>query len=342
MNNKDLKEYLYDIYTLEDQLHTYQKIEHQYDKYIQKLKREKTTIYLYEGEERKGKNARRTNYVMPAPEFKADYLGEKRNESRHRESIYGFQGTYKMFNRLPERWKDKELERLEKQEHGKYIGLRLVIMAISIVIGLVFTIWLQMPLWILICCVIGIGICISIGDEKSKTYLPGNPYYEKYMAWYTKKYEKDLLLKKEEYNPKILFAEHEYKSLVLPKVDETKALLERVYENNIIRPEYRNYAAITQLLDYLDSKKCNALEDAYNLYEKELADEIISSNLDVSPYQMERMSGAMPMMMNSLKREEYMLEKVKEHLYSTKENRTLISYIANNSMINKEILSRYE
>ena len=342
MNNKDIKEYLYDVYTLETQLHTYQKIEHQYDKYIQKLKREKSTIYLYEGEERTGKNARRTNYVMPAPEFKADYLGEKRDKSGHRVSIYGFQGTYKMFNRLPERWKDKELERLEKQEHGKYIGLRVAIMAISIAIGILLSILFQMSIWVLLLFVIGIGICIALGDEKSKRYLPGNPYYEKYIAWYTKKYDKDLLIKKEEYTPKILFAENEYESLVLPKLDETKVLLERVYEKDVVKSEYRNYAATTQLLDYLDSGKCNTLEEAYKLYEKELADEIITTNLDVSPYQMERMSGSMPMMMNSLKREEYILDKVKELLCDTKENRTLISYITNNDVLNKEVLSRYE
>lgn len=56
MKYNDLKAYLCDAYILETQLHAYQKIEHKYDKCIQKLKQEKSTVYLYEGAERNEKN----------------------------------------------------------------------------------------------------------------------------------------------------------------------------------------------------------------------------------------------------------------------------------------------
>lgn len=341
MSNKDLKEYLKDVYALETQLHTYKKVEHQYDKCIQKLKREKSTIFLYEGAERNEKNAFRTNYTMPAPEFKADYLGEKKDKLGHREPVYGFQGTYSMFNRLPERWIDKELLQLEKSEHEKYIWLRIAIMVAALGIGTLFSFLFEMSFLILIFFAVGVGICFGLGDENSKTYLPGNPYYEKYMVWYKKKYEKDILKKEAEYTPKISHVEKEYHTLVLPKLEEINQLLEKVYQKDIINPNYRNYVAVTQVWEYLDSEKCADLESAYQLYEKELSNEVITNNLDLSTYQMERLSNVMPTMMDSLNKVEHLTGKIVEQLYNTEENTTLLAFIAQNDTLNKEIAMRY-
>lgn len=137
-------------------------------------------------------------------------------------------------------------------------------MVAALGIGTLFSALFKMSFLILIFFALGVGLCFCLGDENSKTYLPGNPYYEKYMAWYQKKYEKDLLLKEKEYAPKIAHVEQEYTRLVLPKLEETKVLLEKIYEKDVVSSEYRNYVAITQFLDYLESERCNDLEGAYD------------------------------------------------------------------------------
>lgn len=78
MNYEELKQYLKDVQTLEKQLHIYKEIAHQYEKSMQKLEREKNTVFLYEWEERSGKGAYRTNHVITIPEYKPKYLGERR------------------------------------------------------------------------------------------------------------------------------------------------------------------------------------------------------------------------------------------------------------------------
>ena len=92
----ELKQYLKDLYTLESQIYTYEEIDKKYNKFIQKLKKEKRTIYLYETDERNERRNQQENYVMPTPEYKPSYLGERKNKQGHTESVFGFRGTFDM------------------------------------------------------------------------------------------------------------------------------------------------------------------------------------------------------------------------------------------------------
>ena len=61
-----------------------------------------------------------------------------------------------------------------------------------------------------------------------------------------------------------------------------KESVEKMYEANIIFPKYRNLVAITAINEYLLSGRCDKLEGpdgAYNLYEMELRQNIIVSQL---------------------------------------------------------------
>ena len=51
MTSKDLKQYLLDILTLENQIHTYQNIEQIYIKKIKKMEEDKNTVFLNDKED---------------------------------------------------------------------------------------------------------------------------------------------------------------------------------------------------------------------------------------------------------------------------------------------------
>lgn len=337
----ELKQYLEDVYLLEKQLHIYNEIERKYDKFIQKLKIEKRTVYLYESGERVGKVQLGTNYVMPIPEYKPSYLGERKNKMGKKESVFGFKGAFDMFKKLPKRWWDEELISLEKEEHNKYVMYRLVIMLVSVVAGAIGVILFQMPFIFILMLLVGGGICYYVGDENKREYLPGDMYYEKFMTLYEKKYKDDIRIKEEELTPKIKHVEKEYDTLVLPKLEETKELLEKLYEKNVLDPKYRNYVAVTQLYEYLEMGRCSDLEGACHLYEEEISKDIIVTDLDLSPYQMEKLQGTMNRMMTSLKKEAGIIDKIVDQLYNIEENTTLIALSSSNNSLNKEISNKY-
>lgn len=59
--------------------------------------------------------------------------------------------------------------------------------------------------------------------------------------------------------------------------------LQKLYDMDIIYPKYRNFVAVAQLYEYLESGRCTTLEGyegAYNLYEAELRQSIIINQLD--------------------------------------------------------------
>lgn len=70
---------------------------------------------------------------------------------------------------------------------------------------------------------------------------------------------------------------------VLDSQNETRRILEKYYDMNIIYPKYRNLVAVSSFHEYLASGRCAGLEGtdgAYNLYENEIRQDIIISKLD--------------------------------------------------------------
>jgi hypothetical protein len=81
----------------------------------------------------------------------------------------------------------------------------------------------------------------------------------------------------------------------LPQIIESIAYAEKelqeIYNQNIIFPKYRNFLAINQISEYIDSGRCSELEGpygAYNLFENELRQNIIISRLDNIIHELEQ------------------------------------------------------
>lgn len=131
----ELVEYLKDVNTLESQILVYKEIEKEYKKMLFELTEESNKIYLFDASERNRSNRKGSFYVMPIPEYKPSYLGERRNQFGRKEPVFGFRGTFDMFNRLPKRWWDEELLNLEKEERRKYRIFHAIAMILSIIVG---------------------------------------------------------------------------------------------------------------------------------------------------------------------------------------------------------------
>lgn len=66
-------------------------------------------------------------------------------------------------------------------------------------------------------------------------------------------------------------------------IDETKTLLEKLYNKNIIYPKYCTLPALTSIYEYFMTGRCTELtgpHGAYNLYEDEVRKDMIINRLD--------------------------------------------------------------
>ena len=73
-------------------------------------------------------------------------------------------------------------------------------------------------------------------------------------------------------------------NFVVNCLDKEIKLLEQLFSYNIVYGKYRNYIALSSMLDYLLSGRCDVLEGnagAYNLYEQESRSDIIINKMDV-------------------------------------------------------------
>ena len=101
-------------------------------------------------------------------------------------------------------------------------------------------------------------------------------------AKYDMEYEQDY----EKYKMSIEEHKEEIERLISPHRELLCSLqdtLDKYYEKNVIFPKYRNLVAITMINEYLESGRCYELEGpdgAYNIYENELRQNLIISNLD--------------------------------------------------------------
>jgi hypothetical protein len=88
------------------------------------------------------------------------------------------------------------------------------------------------------------------------------------------------------------------KAILLEQLNTTKKplaiakeRLEGLYRKDIIFPKYRNFIAINQIAEYIDSGRCTELEGpngAYNLFESELRQNIIIDKLETVINQLEQ------------------------------------------------------
>ena len=328
MNQGELVQYLKEVSDLEAQLYTYRKIEHIYQKELRILEREKNSIYFKDGTETIPENRRRRNFVIPSPEAKVNYLGERRDSLGRKMSTFGFQGTYDMFKDIPERWWDDNLRRIEREERNKYKGIHLAVLIAALFAGSLLAWFLRNVIPLFIAVIVGVIACYMIGNETNKEYLPGNPYFEKFMYFYEQKYDEELQEKARFYNPRMEFVSKEYETQVLPYITKVENLLKKSYTKKVLRTEYKNFIAVAQLYDYFRTGRCTSLEEAYALFETEIKAGTIITDFDISVYQLDKYSAVMPTMVAHIKRINHVTNNILKQVKEGEKNTALAEFTA--------------
>ena len=187
-----------------------------------------------------------------------------------------------------------------KREDYKILNNNNTIEFVTYVLGGIFSLWLASVIPVigifltLFCCIGAVVMFLSISSteklEKSKRvqYDLDMIAYNRKLTEYEEKQTKndkeynDLL---EEYNMNL----KQYNIKTRELIDKhnnilimLKNTLEKLYNENVIFPKYRNLIAITAINEYLVSGRCSELEGAngaYNLYEMELRQNIIINQL---------------------------------------------------------------
>lgn len=309
----ELKQYLYDILTIENQIYTYQYIEKLYLKKIKKIKEEKNTIFLNNNEDYKKRKFHRSIQVVSAPDVKPNYIREKKLYHGQKEFIFGFRGINDMFRRVPERWLDGELKKLRKQEHNKFLIQHIIIWIILFALGILASNYMRNVLPIIIAFIFSLIICNKIGNENQKEYLPGNKVYDEFMRIYTQNYNLELKQKDAEFAPKIQHLTEVYESLVKRNLCDLEIILKQLYSQNVIHPKYQNFICISQIYDYLNIGRCtdlNGSNGAYNTYENEKNNDLLITDLDLNMFKLEKYESTMYTLVQLLKQNEKITSKI--------------------------------
>lgn len=138
--------------------------------------------------------------------------------------------------------------------------------------------------------------------------------------------------------------ENECVELVVNPRENAILLLDKVYLRNIIFPKYRNFAAIAQIYEYLLSGRCTQLEGpngAYNLYESELRQNVIISELNEINNQLSRLTHSMHTMCGAIRTTNSLLSNINSTWGRIGSNRALTDYNAQCATNNTHIANKY-
>ena len=156
---------------------------------------------------------------------------------------------------------------------------------------------------IIIICLIILAALDFLGFVKSSSYFSDYKYDETYetklsrykthkqqcLAFYEQQYEEEMKmyeiqvsnLKRNLVQAKnLLQAKYEELQDIHNKTEET---LEKLYDFDIIYPKYRDIVALSSINEYFDSGRCDSFtgpNGAYNMYENEVKQNLIISNLE--------------------------------------------------------------
>lgn len=313
MTTTELKEYLYDIVTLENQIHTYQCAEEIYVRKIRKIEEDKNTVFLNDKEDYKKRKFHRSNQVVPAPDVKPNYIGEKKTRHGRKEFIYGFNGMNEMYRQIPERWMEGELGVLREKEHNKYRNQHILVWVCSCALGILLSLLIKNILPLPIAVVIAIILSYKVGDENQIEYTPGNEVYDTFMQIYTQNYNADLKVKEEMLTPQIHNLTEEYETYIKQNLLLATRALTGLYAKDIIHPKYQNFIAISQLYDYINIGRCselNGADGAYNLFDQEKNNGLLISELDISLFKLEKYESTMYTLVDLLRKNDKITSKI--------------------------------
>lgn len=140
----------------------------------------------------------------------------------------------------------------------------------------------------------------------------------------------------------------EYSEMILEIVAQTEMILEKLYSNNFILPKYQNFVSVSQIYEYLDTKKCDEIDGAYNLFESELRQNTIVVNVDELVNQFEQFNSTMCYVVSSINQMNTILESISNQLGSIipslntiQVNTILATYYHRCISFNDELIQKY-
>lgn len=196
-------------------------------------------------------------------------------------------------------------------------------------------------------CIFGIipyGICMFMTTISTSYVNDSLILSNKLRDYYVKCAENESEMIFQSTLPLLNHLESERKELAIKPKEEVLSLLDKLYSKNIIFPKYRNFAAVAQIYEYLVSGRCTELEGpngAYNLYESELRQNIIIDELDTIIGQLESLNRTMSTMCNAIQTTNRLLGDISMTLGRIEANTALTAYNTQCVAHNTRIASQY-
>ena len=167
---------------------------------------------------------------------------------------------------------------------------------------------------------------------------------KEYQQLYTKRYNEELAQKQMWIEPIINNAKKEFNEYIVPNCQKTDDLIEKLYTLEIIHPKYRNFMAVAQIYEYLETGRCDTLEGpngAYNLYEQELRQNIIIDHLEQVIDRLDTLNQTMGRVCEAIYESNRLLTNIANTVSRIEANTALIAYNTQCIAYNTEIANKY-
>ena len=172
----------------------------------------------------------------------------------------------------------------------------------------------------------------------------GSKLRKEYQQLYANRYNEELEQKKNWIEPIRENIRKEANEYVIPNCQSTDDLLEQMYTLDIIHPKYRNFMAIAQIYEYLDTGRCDTLEGpngAYNLHEQELRQNIIIDHLEQVIDKLDTLNQTMNRVCEVINESNRLLTNISNTLSRIEVNTSLIAYNTQCIAYNTEMANKY-
>ncbi len=328
LTRQQLIDYFKDVFELEKQLYTYEKIEEEYNKRLKWV-------------------------AVPRPLYVEYYNNSYKvnpNEEVREEFVPVIYGSDEVRISRPE-WKEtKEFREIIKSKNGVKFKLFMRLFRVAIIFALAI---LVLAFFILgtnslpLLCVVGTiayFIYIPLFKLGDSYQLDAKTIPRELEFYYQRCAENESKMIAQSEIPLKNHMENERNELVIKPKEEVKRMLDNLYSKDIIFPKYRNFTAVAQVLEYLISGRCTELEGpngAYNLYESELRQNIIIDKLDTIIGQLESLNRTMNTMCNAIQTTNRLLGNISMTLGRIEANTALTAYNTQCITHNTRIASQY-
>lgn len=213
--------------------------------------------------------------------FMKQYLKDVYNLEKEKNS--SLQAAQNLYDKIKALGKPKQIEikgSSNRSYVGKAFGVGILLAVLGLIVGAFIGFMSASILSVIICPVLGVIIGFCYGYLKTKDNVKHANYeYNKSVA------EMEADKKRVEQEEALIPKYRDTAKLYLQNCNTCEDTLKQLYSLDIIFPKYRNLVAISQIYEYYMSGRCSQLEGhegAYNIFESEVRQNIIISQLNVA------------------------------------------------------------